>query len=316
MLHHKTRKMSATLLIAMSALLMLDGCRTVTSLATGVPGRLVEEDMALPARFVDANGTAVTLKLEAIVMRPDDDKQHPLVLINHPYLVDSAKLYADHMLRFATEFARRGMVVVAFTRRGFGLSEGQNVEKLDSCSTSVFLHAAQEAAQDQREVIRLMKQMSYVDGSKILSLGFSGGALGTLALSADPPAGLVAALNIAGGGRLDDKTKRACTENSLTELSSSYGRQVRIPMLWLYAENDKVIPIATGKRMYEAFTAAGGHAQFSVVPPIGTDGHKLLSSPYLSVSMPYLDSFLAQQHLLQQSGLIPFGSNYYIHHPY
>jgi dienelactone hydrolase len=311
MIHHKTRRISVVFLIALSALLMLD-------LATAAPSRLIEEDMSLPARYVDDNGSAVTLKLEAIVMRPDDDQRHPLILLNHEYRPDGEKIYADHMLRLATEFARRGMISVVFTRRGFGLSEGRNMETFDACDSSAFLHAAQEAAKDQREVIRLMQQMPYVDGSKIFSLGFSGGALGTLALSADPPPGLVAALNLAGGRRSSDKKERSCYENSLAALSSNYGRQVRIPMLWLYVKEDDIISLVTGKSMYQAFVEAGGHAEFSEVSvaSVGLNGHALRFPRYISVWLPYVDDFLARQNLLQQGSLIPLDKVYYIHHPY
>jgi hypothetical protein len=33
------------------------------------------------------------------------------------------------------------------------------------------------------------------------------------------------------------------------------------------------------KRMHEAFTAAGGKAEFHMLPPFGSDGHFLISSP-------------------------------------
>jgi hypothetical protein len=46
--------------------------------------------------------------------------------------------------------------------------------------------------------------------------------------------------------------------------------------LWLLAENDHYLGLALGRRMFEAYTSAGGPAQLQVLPPFGTDGHSLL----------------------------------------
>jgi hypothetical protein len=44
-------------------------------------------------------------------------------------------------------------------------------------------------------------------------------------------------------------------------------------MLWIYAENDSYFGPELTKRMHNAFTAAGGDAEYHLLPAFGNDGH-------------------------------------------
>ena len=48
------------------------------------------------------------------------------------------------------------------------------------------------------------------------------------------------------------------------------------PMLWVYTEteNDSYFAPSIARSMHEAFTAAGGKAEFHALPAFGTDGHQ------------------------------------------
>jgi hypothetical protein len=49
-------------------------------------------------------------------------------------------------------------------------------------------------------------------------------------------------------------------------------------MLWIYTQNDTFFGPALSKRMYEAFTAAGGNAEYHLLPAFGSDGHYMVDS--------------------------------------
>lgn len=68
-------------------------------------------------------------------------------------------------------------------------------------------------------------------------------------------------------------------------------------MLWVYAENDDYFPPSIAKLFYEAFTAAGGKAEFIVAPPFEPEGHHLFPQGDPSLWTPYVDAFLEEQHL-------------------
>ena len=69
-----------------------------------------------------------------------------------------------------------------------------------------------------------------------------------------------------------------CAPDELVEETAEFGRASRIPMLWIYSENDTYFGPELAKRMHEAFTAAGGRAEYHMLPPFGNDGHFLIDS--------------------------------------
>jgi hypothetical protein len=81
------------------------------------------------------------------------------------------------------------------------------------------------------------------------------------------------------GGRVDGKPNNNCAPDRLVEATGEFGRTSRVPMLWIYIENDTFFGPALSKRMHEAFTAAGGKAEYHLVPPFGNDGHFFVGSP-------------------------------------
>ena len=64
-------------------------------------------------------------------------------------------------------------------------------------------------------------------------------------------------------------------------------------MLWIYIENDTFFGPALSKRMHEAFTGAGGKAEYHLVPPFGNDGHFFIDSPHaIPIWSPLVTKFL------------------------
>jgi invasion protein IalB len=50
-------------------------------------------------------------------------------------------------------------------------------------------------------------------------------------------------------------------------------------MLMIYTENDTYFGPELTKRMHDAFVAAGGNAEFKMLPAFGSDGHFLIDAP-------------------------------------
>jgi len=139
---------AAALLLAasLSAPLRAEGIRT--------------DELQIPAVISGA-----TFKLEAIVVRPDDGKPHPLALINHGSPRDAndrAKMSPYRMWPQAAAFARRGWTAVAFLRRGYGRSQGAWAETWGSCANPVYERAGRIAAGDIAGVARFMTSQTYV----------------------------------------------------------------------------------------------------------------------------------------------------------
>jgi len=296
--------------IALIALLpLLSSCDTITSDASPVvPGHLVMERITLPAQFENWNGSRYMVNLDALVVRPDDNQAHPLAVINHGYEpINHGSVSLDEFQGREIEFARRGWVAVAFTRRGYGGSGGRFVESVRDWNRSALVRAGQIPAEDIREAVRLMGQKSYVDASKVIAVGISGGGYATIALAANPPPGLVAAINFAGGVGFEDPALADRTNENLAKATAIFGKTARVPMLWIYAKNDHIAKQEMAKKMFAAFTEAGGNAEFIAVPSFTTyknEGHFLFRYG-ISVWAPYVDTFLEKQGLKLMDGLIP-----------
>jgi dienelactone hydrolase len=214
----------------------------------------------------------------------------------------------------AREFARRGWVAVSFMRRGYGESEGQYAESSGGCANPDYRNSGRQSAQDLRGVIAAMKQKPYVDASRIVSVGRSAGGFATLALTADPPAGLVAAINFA-AGRGSQKPDEVCQPDRLVEAFGHFGRTSRIPTLWVYSENDHYFNPKLAKRFHQAFTGAGGRAELVIAAPFGEDGHSLFSEKGAPVWTGLVDPFLARHELKLVDQLLPLRDEASVHYP-
>ena len=203
----------------------------------------------------------------------------------------------------ATEFARRGWAAVVLMRRGYGDSGGDWAETLGSCNNPDYVKAATSSVSDLRAVIAHLGTRPDIDSSKIISVGQSAGGFATVALTADPPPGLVAAINFA-GGRGSQSDDEVCREERLIEAMRAFGRRSRLPMPWIYAENDKFFGPTLARKMRDAFADAGGQVQFVALPPFGRDGHSLFSSGIRQWT-PTVDKFLQERRLVLQDGLLP-----------
>lgn len=110
-------------------------------------------------------------------------------------------------------------------------------------------------------------------------LGQSAGGFSSLATAAQSPPGVVAVLNFAGGRGGSGKGGAHCNVQAMATVIAGYARSIKVPVLWLYAENDKYFDPAASSTWFQAFEAAGGKGRYVLVPPFGNDGHLLFYMP-------------------------------------
>jgi dienelactone hydrolase len=281
--------------------------RIVTALAlllsvgTAAADDLVREDFRIPMAGAGPQG------LEAVLVRPVGVGRFPLAVINHGSprsAEDRPGMTPLGMLPVAQEFARRGWAAVTFMRRGYGGSGGDFVEGLGNCDSPDYVRSGTTSAADLRTAIVYLSKRADIDAAHILSAGISAGGFATVALTADPPPGLVAALNFA-GGRGSQAADTVCRPEKLVDAYAAFGKRSRVPMLWVYAENDHFFSPALAKRFNDAFVGAGGRATFIMEPPFGADGHLLFSATGIPRWTPLVDGFLKSQGLVFRQSPLP-----------
>jgi len=245
--------------------------------------------------------------LEALLVRPSAPGRYPLALISHgsPRSSDDRPdMTPLALLPQATEFARRGWAAVVVMRRGYAGSGGSWAEGYGGCRNPDYLPAAAASVADLRAAISFVSRRPDVDAGRILAVGQSAGGFATVALTAEQVPGLVAGINFAGGkGSLQPDT--VCREDRLIDAFRALGSKSRVPMLWIYSENDHFFGPALAEKLRAAFVRAGGKLTFIKAPAFRDDGHRLFSPPGIPVWTPFVDRFLKDQNLVLRRDLLP-----------
>jgi dienelactone hydrolase len=230
--------------------------------------------------------------------------KHPLVVLTHgtsPDREERARVTPWSQARQAEWFARRGYVAFVVVRAGYGRSGGRQDTASGGCRTTrgSLEQAGEASTQDLRAVMQYARRLPEVDTSTIVSAGVSTGGFAQVALSADPPPGLKAAISFA-GGRGGDGHENNCDLDGLVDAFRVFGKEAHkhgdLPMLWIYAQNDHWFPPSMAQKFDAAYTKSGAAVQLQMAPPDGDDGHHLYT--HVSAWSDLVDSFLRAHNLL------------------
>lgn len=236
----------------------------------------VEKEMFVPVL------NALPKGLDVLEVYIDTPGRHPLVVLTHGSAVkqeEHARVTPWAQLNQARWFARRGYVVLVVVRKGYGKSSGQEDGHFGGChGAGTFAEAGEASAIDLRDVIHWGIKLPEVDPEMVLSAGVSTGGFAQVALSADPPKELKAAISFA-GGRGSDGKGHDCDLGLLVSAFHSFGKSAAkhgsLPMLWVYSENDHFFPPEMATQFDAAYRKGGGADEFVMAPPDGDDGHHL-----------------------------------------
>ncbi len=236
--------------------------------------------------------------MHTTVLRPPGEDKRPLVVINHgsPAKAEDRPNLRSVFKTASEWFVKRGFVVALPLRRGYGKTGGSWDETNGRCDNPDYRRAGLETAKDIRAAIAYMTKQAFVQPGRVLVVGQSAGGWGTVALSSLNPPEVAAMVNFAGGrgGYKNGQPNSNCTPDRLVEAAGQYGRTARMPTLWVFTENDLFFNPGLSRKMAEAYTAAGGKAEYNLLPPFGKDGHSMFgSSDGLSRWRDLVDKFLA-----------------------
>ena len=259
--------------------------------------KLQEEVWALP----------LPMPTIAYVVRPVGDGPFPLAIMNHGVSIDPVQRSFFPLVEFrdaAMWFARRGYVVVApsasygaatLEDAEAGLFSGPFFAKVGKCVNPNFRDAGRAYAKANLWIIEYMSTLKRIVPNNVIVVGQSAGGWGSIALSGVNPPQVKAIITFAAGrgGRVDNKPNNNCAPDKLVEAAGDFGRTSRTPMLWIYTENDTFFGPELSKRMLAAFTAAGGHAEYHLFPPHGSDGHFFVgAADAVPIWSPLVGAFL------------------------
>lgn len=233
--------------------------------------------------------------IDVTVFRPEGRGPFPIVVLSHGSPRSAAQRRAEGRLRLVAQsepFLALGFAVLVPTRRGYGDSGGPWAEGFGSCANPDYYSAGLESARDIRAAVAAVRGEPWADTRRVVLAGQSAGGFGSVAASSTAFDGLVGVINFA-GGRGSLAPGRVCGESRLVEAMARYGRAAHVPELWIYSANDRYFEPSLARRMYGAFVAGGGAAEFVMAPPCGVDGHGYFARA-MDDWTPRVASFLAR----------------------
>jgi dienelactone hydrolase len=238
--------------------------------------------------------------MHTTVFRPPGPGPFPLAVINHGTTQNAERrrmLSTPAFESLAQWFVRRGFAVAVPQRPGHGETGGAYREDQGGCDDADFARAGRGAADSIAAAIAAMTTQPFVRRSGMIVIGQSAGGWDALALASRAPAGLRAVINFAGGlgGRSFDRPDNNCAPDRLIAAAAEYARTARAPTLWVYTENDSYFPPRLSGAMAAAWRAAGGQADYELLPAFGADGHFMAETDGSESAWgPVLERFLAR----------------------
>ncbi len=228
-----------------------------------------------------------------MLYRPADPGRYPLVVFSHgragKYPPANPSLVYSYS-QICEELAEQGCVVAYFVRRGYGNSEGPDSELQDTALLSGY-----EAAKDYAAAVEYWRTRDFVRPDHVVVMGQSQGGWAALASATLALPGVRGAVNISGGTNYAGMGTGMVTpavQDAWVAGCVELGAGARMPTLWIYAENDLSVSGPTARRMFAAYTTAGGPATMLMLPPFGTNGHNIVGYPHLFIFE--LNEFFAQ----------------------
>ena len=184
------------------------------------------------------------VRLEALVVKRADEGRLPIALFNHGRPGVAAmgldhNLLHDPGITAIADIARRGWLVVAIHRRGYGLSDGP-IQSDSPCAADTFLAWMNADADDIEASIAAVTRRSDADPTRMIAIGESAGGAAALALGARNIPGLVAVIDLAGGEHL---AGCAAIKDSVPADFRALGSRSHVPNLWVFAKNDLNHPV-------------------------------------------------------------------------
>lgn len=281
----------------------------ILAVALAYPSLSAAAEDAVAERDIREEVWALPLPLPtlAYVVRPVGNGTFPLVVMNHGVSLNAKERSFFPLVEFrdaAKWFARRGNLVVAPVGSGYGAAAldlpehgiyGPFFSKIGKCTNPNFRDAGLAVALVDLWIIEYMTKEKMALPNDAIVVGQSAGGWAGIALSSQnpPPVRAIIIFAAGRGGRVDGKPNNNCAPDKLVEATGEFGRSARVPMLWIYAENDTFFGPILSKRMHEAYSSAGGKAEYHMLPPFGTDGHFLIgSSDAIPLWAPLVSHFL------------------------
>ena len=274
-------------------IVLLLACAGVASAAD-----INERVIRIPVQVQDATGKTLAQDIVVTVFEAPGRAAYPLLVLNHGrHAADRSLLGRARYSQAAGFFAELGFSVWVPTRVGYGVNgTAVDAEYAGPCNNRNFARSFGTAADQVEQVINVARREPRIDAQRIVVVGQSYGGATSIAVAARNLPGVVAAINFAGGGGGNPETRpgEPCSASISTATFGGYGRNTRVPTLWIYTENDLYFGPRHSEAWFAAFRANGGSGEYRLLPAFGDNGHRLFVRGF-EIWSPIVRRFLAER---------------------
>lgn len=262
----------------------------------------------LPVTVSDLEGRQATRPLTITSYRPAGDGPFPLVIMNHGR-APAERRAAQGRQRYealARYLVGKGFAVLVPTRIGYAETFGGfDPEAMGDCQRLRPGPAAQAMADQVLAVLEHAKALPWVDPRRWVVMGQSMGGFAAVAVTGRNPPGLLAAINFSGGsaGHPELRPANPCSPQAVGALWKDLAAGARLPMLWLYWQNDRYWGAEIPRQWAQDWRDGGGQIELRQFAAIGPDGHHGLVAD-MDHWVPVVEDWLARAGFTR-SGLVP-----------
>ncbi|MEH2586202.1 alpha/beta hydrolase family protein [Bradyrhizobium sp. AZCC 1721] len=219
----------------------------------------------------------------AVLFRPPGKGPFPLAVIAHAStqnVLRRAQMPPLEYRALAGWLVARGFAVLVPERPGHGATGGTYLEDQGGCDEADYAKSGRVVADAIAAATGFIRKQPFIRAEGMVVIGHSAGAWGALALAGEDPKNVVAIIAFAPGrgGHADDSSSRVCAPHTLMAAAGEFGKAARVRVTWLVAANDSYFSPALSRQLADAFRAAGGKADFRVLPAHGSEGHWLVET--------------------------------------
>lgn len=240
-----------------------------TALSADLLDKVLRETIVYQPVIEASSGKIFTIRIN--LYQPAGNGPFPLVILNHGIDPDGNPNERTRFHVAAREFVKRGYVVMAPQRFGFGGSEGP----FDTVPCQPESYASR-SLQELNATLSHARQLPYVDNEKIIIAGHSVGGLITMKAGEQEMQGVKGLINMAGGYNWPD-----CDWKTPLMATMQQAGHSSLPSLWVYTENDSLFSIELGQAMFESYrenwlNTNGAHVvmpRFVALKPFANEGH-------------------------------------------
>jgi dienelactone hydrolase len=261
-----------------AGLLFSVGCASNAGAQDAAYGAVGPENMQLRAQpWLIPSGDAAVAS-HAILYRPEGGGPFRLAVIAHAStqnVLRRAQMREPEYKPLAALLVARGFAVLVPERPGHGATGGPYLEDQGGCDEADYARAGRATADEIEAGLRFMRTQNFVRPEGAVVIGHSAGGWGALALAGRDPREISSIIAFAPGrgGHANDRENEVCAPHTLISSAEVFGKAARIPVTWLVAANDTYFSPELSRELADAFRAAGGKVDLSVLPASGSEGH-------------------------------------------